>query len=88
MSWSHTDISRDREDAMTREEIITRLEGCLDEMFVDFQGENDIETGDTPFDLAFEMNKAEEALADAVEKCMWWQKLNARKDKRTATSHG
>ena len=61
---------------MKRETVIERLEGCLDEMFREFQSENDIENGDTPFEIVYEMNKAEEALADAIEKCMWWQKLN------------
>lgn len=65
---------------MNREEIIERIEGCMDEMFRDFQSENDIESGDAPFDIVHEMNKAEEAFVDTIEQCMWWQKLNARKD--------
>lgn len=61
---------------MKRSEIIERIDGCLDEMFRDFQGDNDIESGDLCPELTDKLDLAMHGLADVIQMCMTWQKDN------------
>lgn len=61
---------------MKRCEIIDRLEGTLDEMFRDYQGDMNIESGDLCPELTDKLDSALERLADVTQMCMTWQKDN------------
>lgn len=57
-------------------EIIDRLEGTLDEMFRDYQGDMNIESGDLCPELTVKLDLAIHRLADVIQMCMTWQKDN------------
>lgn len=61
---------------MNKNEIITRLEGTLDEMFHDFQSDLNIESGDLSPELARNLDEAIEQLANVIHSCMIWQNRN------------
>lgn len=48
----------------------------VNEEFFDFQSENDIDSGDVPFDLDIEMHEAFDALVLSMAKAKAWQLAN------------
>lgn len=61
---------------MKKDEIFARLEGTLDEMFRDFQGDRNIESGDLCPELTAMLDDAMERLTYAIELSMKWQNAN------------
>lgn len=61
---------------MTNAEIRERIDDFMDELFIEFQNANGIETGDLPVDLSIDLSMASDRLAEQIRICMEWQNAN------------